>query len=119
MPRKLLLISLLAMCAAGTAYATPALDSAGNLYIADSGNHRIRKVSTAPSVNYHGLWWNSPAGSESGWGINFAHQGNLLFATWFTYDASGKGLWLSMTASKLDNTYIGTLYQTGGPVGAH
>ena len=92
-----------------------ALDSADNLYIADSGNHRIRKLSAAPSVNFHGLWWNSPAGSESGWGINLAHQGNLLFATWFTYDAAGKGLWLSMTASKSNNAYIGTLYQTRGP----
>ena len=92
-----------------------ALDSADNLYIADSGNHRIRKLAAAPSVNFHGLWWNSPAGSESGWGINFAHQGNLLFATWFTYDAVGKGLWLSMTASKSGNAYIGTLYQTRGP----
>ena len=92
-----------------------ALDSADNLYIADSRNHRIRKLSAAPSVNFHGLWWNSPAGSESGWGINLAHQGNLLFATWFTYDAAGKGLWLSMTASKSNNAYIGTLYQTRGP----
>ena len=92
-----------------------ALDSADNLYIADSGNHRIRKLSAAPSVNFHGLWWNSPAGSESSWGINLAHQGNFLFATWFTYDAAGKGLWLSMTASKSGNGYIGTLYQTRGP----
>ncbi len=92
-----------------------ALDSADNLYIADSGNHRIRKLAAAPSVNFHGLWWNSPAGSESGWGINLAHQGNLLFATWFTYDAAGKGLWLSMTSSKSGNAYIGTLYQTRGP----
>ncbi len=33
-----------------------------------------------------------PAGSESGWGINFAHQGDIIFATWFTYDADGKPL---------------------------
>ncbi|HEX6793354.1 MAG TPA: glycosyl hydrolase family 28-related protein, partial [Casimicrobiaceae bacterium] len=41
----------------------------------------------AASPNYEGLWWASPAGSESGWGINFAHQGDIIFATWFTYDA--------------------------------
>ena len=69
----------------------------------------------APS-NYEGLWWNSPAGSESGWGINFAHQGDIIFATWFTYDAVGKAWWLSMTADKTgDATYAGTLYQTSGP----
>ena len=41
---------------------------------------------------YQGLWWNAPAGSESGWGINFAHQGDMIFATWFTYDAGGKAV---------------------------
>jgi hypothetical protein len=39
---------------------------------------------SVPPVNYQGLWWKSPAGSESGWGINFAHQGDVIFATWFT-----------------------------------
>ena len=50
--------------------------------------------------NYTGLFWNSPAGSESGWGINFAHQGDMIFATWFTYDLTGKAWWLAMTANK-------------------
>jgi hypothetical protein len=68
------------------------------------------------TANFEGLWWNSPAGSESGWGINFAHQGDVIFATWFTYDATGKGWWLVMTAPKTaPNTYAGTLYQTTGP----
>ena len=66
--------------------------------------------------NYEGLWWASPAGSESGWGINFAHQGDTIFASWFTYDAAGKGLWLVMTAAKTGaNTYAGDLYTTTGP----
>jgi len=71
---------------------------------------------TAASANYQGLWWASPAGSESGWGINFAHQGDTIFATWFTYDLSGTGNWLVMTAPKIAaNTYSGTLYSTTGP----
>ena len=52
------------------------------------------------STNYEGLWWASPASSESGWGINFAHQGDTIFASWFTYDLTGKGLWLVMTAAE-------------------
>jgi len=64
--------------------------------------------------NYQGLWW-APAGSESGWGINFAHQGDTIFASWFTYDLAGKGMWLVMTAPKTaPNTYSGTLYSTTG-----
>ncbi len=65
---------------------------------------------------YQGLWWNAPAGSESGWGINIAHQEDLIFATWFTYNAAGKPWWLVMTAAKgAGASYSGTLYETRGP----
>ena len=68
-------------------------------------------------TNYQGLWWRSPANSESGWGVNITHQGDTLFATWFTYDASGAGQWFGLTnGSKVgDATYSGTLYRTTGP----
>jgi len=66
--------------------------------------------------NYQGLWWKAPANSESGWGLNVAHQGDTIFASWFTYDASGKGWWLVMTAPKTGaNAYSGKLYTTRGP----
>jgi hypothetical protein len=73
---------------------------------------------TGPAIapNYEGLWWAVPAGSESGWGINFAHQGDIIFASWFTYDLTGKGLWVVMTAPKIaPGVYSGTLYTTTGP----
>jgi hypothetical protein len=67
-------------------------------------------------LNYEGLWWRSPAGSESGWGINFAHQGDVIFVTWFTYDLTGRAWWLTMTANKTaDGVYTGTLFETRGP----
>jgi hypothetical protein len=80
----------------------------------------VQVVAPGPP-NYEGLWWNSPAGSESGWGLNLAHQGNVIFATWFTYNAAGNPLWLSMTASLTNattttNVYSGTLVQSTGPV---
>jgi hypothetical protein len=72
-------------------------------------------IPVTPNVNFQGLWWNSPAGSESGWGVNFAHQGDTIFATWFTYDTSGNPWWLAMIAQKTSiNTFSGTLYQTRG-----
>jgi len=75
-----------------------------------------RPAPVAATANYQGLWWASPANSESGWGINFAHQGDTIFATWFTYDSAGKAYWLSMTAAKTaDKTYTGDLIQTSGP----
>ena len=66
--------------------------------------------------NYQGLWWNAPAGSESGWGINLAHQGDVIFATWFTYGATGEPWWLAMTAERTaESAYGGTLFQNRGP----
>lgn len=73
-------------------------------------------TSTPVASNYGGIWWNAPTGSESGWAINLAHQGDVLFATWVTYDAAGRPLWLSMTATPIAaNVYTGTLYRTTGP----
>ena len=75
----------------------------------------VQVIAPGPA-NYEGLWWANPAGSESGWGINFAHQGDTIFATWFTYDLTGKAWWLSMTAPLTStNTYTGTLFQQTGP----
>ena len=70
----------------------------------------------ARATNYQDMWWNAPAGSESGWGLNLAHEGDTLFATWFTYDVDGTPMWLVATAPKVGPTsYAGTLYRTSGP----
>src|SRR5207249_1690812 len=34
-------------------------------------------LSSANDIKVEGLWWAAPAGSESGWGINFAQQGDV------------------------------------------
>ena len=46
------------------------------------------------------MWW-AAGGVESGWGINFAHQGDIIFATWFTYDFTGASLPLSATLTRV------------------
>ena len=79
-------------------------------------DHVLIPYTAVVANNFGGLWWNAPAGSESGWGINIAHQGDVLFATWLTYDLTGKAWWLTMAATKVSgNTYTGTLYETHGP----
>jgi hypothetical protein len=66
--------------------------------------------------NYQGLWWAYPGGSESGWGINFADDGNVIFATWFTYDVNGLAVWYVVAANKTGpGVYTGTLYSGTGP----
>ncbi len=54
---------------------------------------------------------------ESGWGVNLQQQGNIVFATWFTYDANGRGQWLVMTDGESTGsmTWTGALYRTVGP----
>jgi hypothetical protein len=80
---------------------------------------RVVKYSSDPiaSRNYQGLWWNSPANSESGWGLNVAHQGDVLFLTWFTYDLNGNPMWLVVSDARnaFGQTYSGKLYRTTGP----
>jgi hypothetical protein len=65
------------------------------------------------STNYQDLWWDP---DESGWGINITHQDNTLFATLFTYDASGRDLWLVMSGGvrQSDGSYLGDLFRTVG-----
>jgi hypothetical protein len=66
--------------------------------------------------NYQGLWWKLPAGSESGWGVNVAHQGDTIFITWFTYGQDGKPLWLAAVLQKVaTNVYAGDVFTTTGP----
>jgi hypothetical protein len=78
-------------------------------------------LTAAPAANYQGLWWRSPGGSENGWGVNVAQQGDVLFATWYTYDTDGTAMWLFSDARKTTGTsYTGQLYQaTGAPFSAY
>src|SRR5258705_344508 len=83
----------------------------------DPNSGEARQAGGASTPNVQGLWWRSPAFSESGWGVNLTQQGDILFATWFTYDATGKGLWLVMPngAKTAPGSYTGALYRTTGP----
>lgn len=78
-----------------------------------SATCRSTSSSRAHATNYQDLWWN-PA--ESGWGLNLAHQGEILFATWFTYGAGGRGQWLVGSDVRRQPTgeYRGRLYRTSG-----
>ncbi len=65
------------------------------------------------------LWWN-PA--ESGWGINIAHQRDVIFATFFVYGADNQPRWYvapDMIGPSSGNvgspTFSGNLYETNGP----
>jgi hypothetical protein len=100
---------------------TNALFRAGNVafnapqnFAGDTGS-----IQASGPFNVQGLWWRSPAGSESGWGVNITHQANTLFATWFTYDLDGSGMWLVLAngaqSTANPTSYSGDLFRTTGP----
>ena len=64
--------------------------------------------------NYQDLWFN-PA--DTGWGVNIAHQGDIVFGTYFTYDATGKGEWFVVpdALKSGSGSYTGTLARATGP----
>jgi hypothetical protein len=68
----------------------------------------------ATDPNFTALWWNP---GEPGWGINVNHQSNTLFATLFSYTASGAPMWwvASGLTRQLDGSYAGPLYRATGP----
>ena len=73
-------------------------------------------LSTAARANnYQDLWWNP---SESGWGINISHQGDVMFASWFIYGANGQPTWIFLSradrSGALGNTFTGDIFQTTG-----
>jgi len=96
------------------------LSSAGGVPFGKLSPPTSVQVVAAGPPNYTGLWWNSPAGSESGWGINVQHESNTIFLTWFTYDVNGNALWMSMTAQASTQVgtsaiFTGNVVQSNGP----
>jgi hypothetical protein len=83
------------------------------VYGTRSANCMPTSAARTTSTNYQDLWWNT---AESGWGINITHQDQTLFATLFTYDATGRDLWLVMSGGvrQSDGSYLGDLYRTVG-----
>ncbi len=87
-------------------------------YWSKADNACILPAATLPTLNFQGLWWNAPADSEPYWGISFSHQGDQIFAIWYTYNTAGEPWWLSLLASRTSPAsyvYSGTIYQNTGP----
>jgi len=72
----------------------------------------VSQAGAQAAANYEGIW---AAPGEPGWGMNFTHQGDIIFATWFTYD-HGNPSWASMTAQQQsDGSFAGPVYVSIGP----
>jgi hypothetical protein len=71
-------------------------------------------ASRANATNYQDIWFNEP---EPGWGMSITHQGNTIFAAWYTYRADGTPQWLSAAVTQSvasATTFTGALLRTQG-----
>ena len=60
--------------------------------------HLHRERVGGESANDDGIWWNPR--SEDGLGHQLRTSGRRIFATWFTYDRTGKAWWLVMIVNR-------------------
>ena len=66
----------------------------------------------ALATDYSDMWY-LPA--ESGWGVNFTQNANVIFMTFFLYDASGQPTWYVAIAYDDGNgNFAGNMYSTTG-----
>lgn len=110
-----------------------AVDDAGNLYIADTYNNRVRKVSTDGIITtiagngaayiasttqigpaYSGSWYD-PAQSGQGLMLEVLSD-NRLLALWFTFSPTGEQAWFGGVGTYNGNTatITGVALPTGG-----
>ena len=72
--------------------------------------------SRASATNYQDMWWNE---KESGWGMHISHEGDVIFAAWFTYGDDRKPKWhvASAMRKQADGSFTGPIYEiTGIPI---
>ncbi|MEP7155394.1 MAG: DUF1800 domain-containing protein [Betaproteobacteria bacterium] len=66
----------------------------------------------AALTNYTDHWWGGAA--ASGWGVQISHQGNQVFAGWYSYNPQGKASWLTLQGTQDPNNarrFTGSVYQ--------
>ena len=67
---------------------------------------------TTVGPDYTDQWWNA---SESGWGVNFIQQNDVIFATLFVYGTDSAVRWYVATLRVSGQAFSGPLLQTTGP----
>jgi hypothetical protein len=64
--------------------------------------------------NYTDLW-GAAGGDDATWGLYLAHQGDVIFAAWFTCDFGGPRWFVATTRRVSEGVYTGKLLRTTGP----
>ncbi|QJR11732.1 hypothetical protein DSM104443_02814 [Usitatibacter rugosus] len=99
-------------------------DEAGELYVASYNTGRLYALEGSATARFQqgtisGLWWN-PA--ESGWGVQFTHRGDVVFATIYNYGPDGQPKWYIASdchrvpaSAAVPLQCSGDLYEVQGP----
>jgi hypothetical protein len=75
----------------------------------------IVATGASPSPDFSGLYWSSPAASESGWGVSLTQQFGVMFIAMFTYDTNGAPIWyVASDCPVVGRSCSGALYQVNG-----
>jgi hypothetical protein len=74
------------------------------------GSPVSRLADAAVTTNYSDLWWNP---LESGWGVNISQQADILFVTFFVFDANRQPSWYTAELTFLGQRANGNLIFTG------
>lgn len=90
-----------------------------------SGGKKLQRFVFAPRAAepspYAGMWWGGLG--QEGWGVSIQQQGEVMFATLYTYELDGRTTWYYMPAGrKTSATRIsGELFRSSGAawVGQH
>ncbi len=65
------------------------------------------------AADYTDIWWGGQA--ESGWGVNFVQDEDVVFATFYIYDTAKKPIWVSSPMFvNAAGSYSGNLYLSAG-----
>src|SRR5688572_1978603 len=72
-------------------------------------------AAASQTIDFTDLWYNAPAESQSGWGVNVIQQHNTLFVTLFVYGPDNTPRWYvaSNVVSTGSNTFSGQLFNVG------
>jgi predicted dienelactone hydrolase len=82
-------------------------------FMSDFQQRVLHFFDAALTPNYTGLWF---VPTEPGWGLELAHQGEVLFPVWYTYDAQGRPTWYMVSGAprESDGSYRGELFRFDG-----
>jgi hypothetical protein len=66
------------------------------------------------ATDYTDMWW-AAGGTEDGWGVNLAQNGNTIFATFFLYGPNRTPVWYSALLRRtLGETFVGSMVARSG-----